>query len=455
MTGVETAYRSATELAAALRHKEIGSRELTALYLQRIGSSSLNAVVTLDAERALAEAAARDGETARGPLHGLPMTVKDALAVAGMRSTGGAEELAGHVPETDAPVVAALRDAGAVIVGKTNVPRWSTDLQTSNAVFGTTGNPWGPDRTPGGSSGGAAAAVAAGLTTVETGTDLGGSIRIPAHFCGVFGLKPSYGLVPSLGYLDQVGGGATAADVNVVGPIARSAEDLDLLLGVLAGPAPRHRPAWRVELPPPGVAGPAGLRVAFWPELPGLPVDPEYATVLTRAVDALADAGARVTTPAPPVDVAAQLDVFHRLLNAAVSPTLGEGHAEAIAGGHRAWLRSQSERAAMTRAWADWFTGFDVLLCPVTFTTAFAHDHTGSFATRRLGERHHYELVDWPGLVGVVELPSAVAPIGATASGMPAGVQVVAPFLQDRRAVAVAGLVAEACGGGYRVPPHH
>ncbi|TCK26167.1 amidase family protein [Pseudonocardia endophytica] len=451
---MDTAYRSATELAEALRAREIGSRELTELYLARIGSSVLNAVVTVDAQGALEQAAARDAEPVRGPLHGLPMTVKDALAVAGMRSTGGAEELADHVPGTDAPVVAALREAGAVIVGKTNVPRWSTDLQTSNTVFGTTRNPWDPERTPGGSSGGAAAAVAAGLTSVEVGTDLGGSIRIPSHFCGVFGLKPSYGLVPSLGYLDHVGGGATAADVNVVGPIARSAQDLDLLLGVLAGPSPRHRPAWRVSLPAPDATRLDGLRVAFWGDLPGLPVDPEYGMVLRRVADVLSDAGALLTTPAPPVDVGGQIELYHRLLDAAVSPALGEGHAEAIAGGHRDWLRSQSSRAGTIDAWTRWFDGFDVLLCPVTFTTAFGHDDTGSFATRRLGERYHRELVDWPGLIGVVELPSAVAPVGTVASGMPAGVQVVAPFLQDRRAVAVAGLVAEACGGGYRVPPH-
>ena len=458
---MDWAHRTATDLTASLRAGEIGSRELTALYLERIASSTLNAVVTVDAERALAEAADRDAGPPRGPLHGLPMTVKDALAVGGMRSTGGAPELSGHVPDADAPAVAALRAAGAVIVGKTNTPRWSTDLQTSNDVFGTTRNPWDPERTSGGSSGGAAAAVAAGLTGADIGTDLGGSVRVPAHFCGVFGLKPSYGLVPSLGYLDHVGAGATAADVNVVGPIARSAADLDLLLRVLAGPAPRQRPAWRVELPEPGVAGLDGLRVGVWTGLPALPVDPDYAAVLDRVAGRLSDAGARVSVPEPPVDPAEQIAVFRRLLDAAVSPALPEGHAEVFAGGHRDWLRTQAVRARMVDAWSSWFSRerLDVLACPVTYTTAFAHDASGSFATRVLrlpsGDRPHHELVEWPGLIGVVELPSAVAPVGTTASGRPAGVQIVAPFLQDRRVVAVAGLVADACDGGYRVPPHH
>ncbi|HEV7761066.1 MAG TPA: amidase family protein, partial [Acidimicrobiales bacterium] len=217
----DTATWTATQLAAAIRAKDIASRELLDLYLDRIDrlDTTVRAVVTLDADRARDAATAADEATARGdalgPLHGLPVTIKDAIETEGIRSTGGAVELIDHVPTRDAPAVARLKDAGAVVFGKTNLPRWSGDLQSYNEMFGTTSNPWDPERVPGGSSGGAGAAVAAGFTSFEVGTDIAGSVRIPSHFCGVFGLKPSYGLIPQRGYLDHVGGGTTDADINV------------------------------------------------------------------------------------------------------------------------------------------------------------------------------------------------------------------------------------------------
>ena len=220
---------------------------LLELYLDRIErlDGRLNAVVTLATERAFAEADVADARRAGGgalpPLHGLPITIKDAIETAGIRSTGGAIELIDHVPTHDAPAVARLRAAGAIVFGKTNLPRWSGDVQSFNEMFGTTNNPWDVTRIPGGSSGGPAAAVAAGLTAFELGTDIGGSVRIPSHCCGTFGLKPSFGVIPQRGYLDSVGGGTTDADINVFGPMARSADDLDLLLSVLAGPPPERR----------------------------------------------------------------------------------------------------------------------------------------------------------------------------------------------------------------------
>ncbi|TMK64284.1 MAG: amidase, partial [Actinobacteria bacterium] len=192
----------------------------------------VNAVVTLDVDRGGDAAAAADEALAHGeavgPLHGLPMTIKDAIETEGIRSTGGAVELADHVPTADAPAVARLKAAGAIVFGKTNLPRFSGDSQAFNELFGTTNNPWSFAHVPGGSSGGSAAALAAGLTGAELGTDIGGSVRAPAHCCGVFALKPSYGVVPNLGYLDHVGGGTTRTDINVFGPMARSAQDLEL-----------------------------------------------------------------------------------------------------------------------------------------------------------------------------------------------------------------------------------
>lgn len=220
----------------------------------------MNAVCTLAVDPARercreADAATIDGQS-WGPLHGLPITIKDAIATAGIRSTGGATALRDHVPVTDAPAVASLKAAGAIVFGKTNLPEWSGDWQSFNEMFGTTNNPWDLARTPGGSSGGAAAAVACGMTSFELGTDIGGSVRVPSAFCGVWGHKPSFGIIPTLGYLDEPAGGGTESDVNTFGPLARSALDLRLLLDVLAQPTAERAAAWQLHLPEPTVASP-------------------------------------------------------------------------------------------------------------------------------------------------------------------------------------------------------
>jgi amidase len=459
------ATASARELAGALRRREVSSRELLELYLDRIDrlDGPIGAVVTLDAEGARRRCAEADEALVRGrplgPLHGLPVTVKDAIATGGLRSTGGATELRDHVPAEDAPAVARLRAAGAVVFGKTNLPRWSGDLQTYNEMFGTTSNPWDTARTAGGSSGGPAAAVACGFTAFELGTDIGGSVRVPSHFCGAFGLKPSFGVVPQRGYLDHVGGGTTDADINVFGPIARSAADLELLLDVLAGPEPERAGAWRLTLPPPACEAVRGARVAVWFDDPALPVDSEYRAVLGRLADRLSDAGAGVEEARPPVDARGQVDLFFSMLTAALSPSSPDDQADAVGGSHRRWLAREERRAALRAQWAEWFTGWDVLLCPVTPTAAFPHDQGGGVLDRTMtvdGESRPYvENLVWTGLIGIMGLPSAVPPIGRTASGLPVGVQVVAPYLRDRTAVRLAGVVADEADvpGGYEPPP--
>ena len=457
------ATRSATELAAALRTGEITSRGLLELYLDRIErlDGPLNAVVTLATERALAEAGAADDRRAAGgelpPLHGLPVTIKDAIETAGIRSTGGAIELIEHVPATDAPAVARLRAAGAIVFGKTNLPRWSGDVQSFNEMFGTTNNPWDVTRIPGGSSGGPAVAVAAGFTAFELGTDIGGSVRIPSHCCGTYGLKPSYGVIPQRGYLDSVGGGTTDADINVFGPMARSAADLDLLLSVLAGPVPADEAAWRVELPASRFTSLSGVRLATWLDDPLMPGEAAMVDVLRRAADAARTAGATVTEVRPPVDPAEQLALFNRLIMPAVSVSSPPEIGDAQAGSHADWLRAHRRRAALCDRWAEWFADYDALLTPVLCTTAFAHLQGGDFATRKLTvdgvERDYASVVWWTGMFGVVGLPSAVPPVGRTPAGLPVGVQVVAPYLHDRDAIAIAGLLADAAGGGYEVPP--
>lgn len=464
MAGDEVALRSATEQAAAIGNKQISARELLDLFAARVErfDEPVHAVVTLDLDRARAAAHAADEATARGesfgPLHGLPITIKDAIETEGIRSTGGAIELTDHVPASDAPVVAQVKDAGAIVYGKTNLPRWSGDLQSYNELFGTTNNPWDATRVPGGSSGGPAAAVACGLTSFEIGTDIGGSIRIPSHFCGTWGIKPSYGVVPQRGYLDRVGGGLTDSDINVFGPMARSVDDLELLLSLLAGPPPENAPAWRIELPAPRHESLSGVRIAVKFEDESCATDREYLDVLRRTADTLADAGAKVEEARLPVPMADQTLMFGGLILPAISPSLGDEAGEALSPSHYAWLKLQDQRALMQRAWAEWFlSGVDAFLCPVTPTPAFPHNQDGELMTRTMevnGEQVSYLLnTTWTGLIGVVGLPSAVPPLPRTAGGLPVGVQVVTPYLHDRTAVRLAALIAEAAGGGYEPPP--
>lgn len=301
---------SASEQAAAICTGQLGSEELLDLFLARIAmvDPHVNAVCTLAVEPARKRCREADAATARGeswgPLHGLPVTVKDAIATADIRSTGGAMALRDHVPTTDAPAVAALKSAGAIVFGKTNLPEWSGDWQSFNEMFGTTNNPWALTHTPGGSSGGAAAAVACGMTSFELGTDIGGSVRVPSAFCGVWGHKPSFGVIPTLGYLDEPSGGNTESDVNTFGPIARSAADLRLLLDVLAQPSPERSRAWSLHLPEPTVTSLRGLRVAAWFDEPELEIDTEMLVLLHAAAAAVEGVGGVVDrTARPDIDV--------------------------------------------------------------------------------------------------------------------------------------------------------
>lgn len=415
----EVSLWSTTRQAEAIRNGEFTSRALLDLLADRIEriNPGLNAVVTLDLERARKEADAADRMLAEGktigPLHGIPITIKDALEVAGMRSTGGATELRNNIPERDAPVVRALREAGAIIFGKTNLPRWSGDVQSFNEIFGTTCNPWNAARVPGGSSGGAAAAVSAGLTSFEVGTDIGGSIRIPASFCGVFGHKPSWGVVPASGYLDHQAGGTTEADVNVLGPIARSAEDLELLLGILLR---KEGPLVASLAPPP--ADVKSLRVAAWLDDPFCPVDSEVGRVMNAAVDRLEAAGVRVDRSArPEIDPAQAAGLGLWLVSAAMSPSRppaevleGSGLESGPAGPtHLEWLARHAEREAIRARWAAFFQRFDAILLPISFVPPFPHDQHGHFASRTLpcnGQRRSYmDLVLWAILTGMAYLP--------------------------------------------------
>ncbi|MEV7832170.1 amidase [Streptomyces subrutilus] len=473
----------AREQLAALRRRTITSRELLEQYLLHIAKANpaLNAVVTLDAAGARAAADAADRHLAAtgkplGALHGLPLTVKDALETKGLRTTCGSPDLTAHVPERDADAVARLRAAGAVIVGKTNVPVMCQDLQTSNPLFGTTKNPYDATRTAGGSSGGPAAAVAAGLTSLDVGSDLAGSLRLPAAYCGVYALRPSGGIVPTRGHIPRPPGWLTSSDMLTLGPVARTADDLGLLLDVLAAPAPADAAAWRVELPAPRRKRLADYRVGVWRDDPYCHVDGDTRRVLDEVVRLLRSAGAGVDETARPVDLAGSDRLFQRLMYATASATATDaGFAEDVAaaekvpadapGGlflhartmrHRDWLRANEEREELRGRWAAYFATHDALVTPATPTAAVADQTAVPVPERYItvdGERRPYfDQTAWLNLAGHVRLPAVVLPAGRTAGGLPLAVQIIGPYLDDRTVVALAEHLARRLPEPVRPP---
>jgi amidase len=479
---VDLAFRSATELLSALENKETSSEELLKHYLSRIErlGGTFHAVVTLDADRALAQARRCDAERARverrGALHGLPVTVKDSFETEGIRTTsGGAKEFLAHVPHRDADAVARLKLAGAIVFGKTNLSTLAMDIQTYNPEFGTTNNPWDPARTAGGSSGGSAVAMSAGLSALELGSDLGGSIRIPASFCGVFGHRPSYGIIPTRGHIPGPPGTLAAPDLETAGPIARAAEDLDLAVRVLAGADEACAVAWQVHLPPPRHVSLRDYRLAAWLDEPAAPVDAELRERLEAVIGELRAAGARVDeTARPGFALEDNARLFMKVLYGSMASGLPEAQFKKLqdrAAGlpaeddsfrarltrdtvqtHRDFDLARELRERQRALWADFFRRYDALLCPVFPTAAFPHDQSPDMAKRTLavnGVPQPYlgTLLGWPALAGLSSLPGTAAPVGFTKGGLPAGIQVVGPYLEDRTSIHVAHLVAEVAGG--------
>ena len=461
----EVAFWSTTRQVEAIRKGEISSRELLELLIARIEkiNPDLNAIITLDLEGARrladeADAKLKDGEL-MGPLHGIPVTIKDALETKGLLSTGGASELHNNIPSKDAAVVAAVKEAGAIVFGKTNLPRWSGDFQAFNEMFGTTVNPWDSERVPGGSSGGAAAAVAAGLSSFEIGTDIGGSIRFPASFCGVFGHKPSWGVVPSTGYLDHEAGGTIEADVNVHGPIARSAGDLEMLLKLLVR---KDGPLVAALAPPPDDV--TNLKVAAWLDDSFCPVDKEVLAVMDEAVTSLEEAGVSVDREArPDVDPEEASSLGLWLVSAAVvqsiAPETLEGlevESASAKTSHRDWLVRCAEREIVRDKWAEFFDSFDAVIMPISFVPPFPHNQDGDFGTRTLicngEERPYADLLRWTILTGMAYLPATTPPIGFDDDGLPISFQVVGPYGGDYTTIRLAGYIAE-LRGGYQAPP--
>ena len=480
-------YLSAIQTADALRLRKFSSLELTDHLIERIErrDAALNAVIARDFERAREAAKAADAALARGErraLLGVPMTVKESFNVAGLPTTWGIPQAKDFKASEDALVVARAKSAGAVVLGKTNVPIVLADWQSYNAIHGVTRNPWDLERTPGGSSGGSAAALAAGFGPLSLGSDIGGSLRVPAHFTGVTALKPSLGLVPSRGHTPP--GRAplpNEVDLAVVGPMARTAGDLALLFDVIAGPDELTTGVgYRLALKSPRHEQLARHRVLLLDSHPLVPTAAPVRLALERLADRLSRSGVKVERSHRLLpDLAEATRLYMRLLlsfTAATWPaalydelkslaaglapddrSLGAERVRGISLSHRDWVLADGARARLQQQWRALFGEIDVVLCPPMPVTAFAHDHSARQETRRLdidGQMHPYLDVGlvWAAPATSAGLPAAVVPIDRGDSPLPIGVQIIGPYLEDRTVLAFAAMVEREVGG-FVAPP--
>lgn len=479
MTQSDPHWWTATETLAALQDRRIGAEELLDHMLDRQArlGAGINAVVEVQADQARSEARAYDKGQRKGTLAGLPMTIKDTFEVAGLHCTGGIPDYAEHLSTTDAVAVGQLRKAGAVVWGKTIVPVAASDHQSYNPIHGIGRNPWNLDRCVGGSSGGAGAALAAGLTALELGSDIGGSIRVPAHYNGVCGHKPSFGIISQRGHMPPAPGVLGESALSVAGPMARTAADLELALDILTA-APRL--GWQLRLPEARTAGLKGARIAVWTG--DLPVDPVYAAAIHAFARDLAQEGALVTAldnkPAPLVG---DEDLYIALLFATLGAELDEEALAAYDGAaadfpagslpdrvarsarssHWQYAQLAERQERHFAAWAEWFAGFDALICPVAMNVAFPHqteDGHGPIPQMRrtlsVGntEVPYLENLNWPGIATLAHLPSTVRPLPNLVHGMPAGFQIIGPAYGDRTTLALARAI-DAAFGQFGHPP--
>jgi amidase len=476
----DVAFAPARKLASLIRRKKIGALELLDHYLARVEkyNPKINAIIVTDIDKARKRAKEADRALAKGktwgPFHGVPMTIKEAFDVEGLPTTWGVPAYKNNIARTDAVAVQRWKAAGAVIFGKTNVPAWLADGQSFNAIYGTTNNPWDLTRTPGGSSGGSSAAIAAGLSGIETGSDIASSIRNPAHICGIFGHKPTYGLCSPRGHAmrDQ----AAPDDINVIGPLARSAVDLEPALDVLAGPDEIEARA-RLTLPPSPRKNLKDFKVGIIISDDVSEVDPEIQQRLQALADFLARAKVKISDKArPDIDMKRMQQLFalllrsttsHRLTDEQFAETLTAAQAldagdhspvavaaRAMALHHRDWLALNEERHQLRWKWHEFFKSYDVLLAPIFPVAALPHTTVPTAQrvyTINGRQRHHSDQIFWAGYVGAMYLPATAAPIGFTRSGLPVGVQIVGPHYGDRMTIHFARLLEDAFQGF--VPP--
>ena len=466
---------SAKELAMRMWMGELSSVEVTQFYIGRIEkhNPAINAVIAERFEAALDEARQADEKVRRGeplgPLHGLPMTIKDAFEVSGLTCEVGHLPFKGRVSETDAVVVQRLRAAGAIILGKTNTPLHCADFQTYNDIHGTTNNPHNLAHTPGGSSGGAAAALASGMTPLEFGSDIGGSIRTPSHFCGLFGHKPTFDIIPQRGHVPPAHGAKRSGALNVMGPLSNYVDDLELAFDVTVGLDENPGSGLRLELPSSAVDSPKQLRVGLWLGDDFCPVDTEILAGIEQAARSLEAMGSRVDEAKPAFSLAEHHETYVMNLSpmiaagfgpdkiammeriAAASPPNDKSQTTLQARGavlaYREWFLWNEVRAHLVEQWRAFFGDYDVLICPVTPTTAMPHDQETPFGQREIwvnGEaRSYFDNMVWAGVATLCNMPSTAVPVGRHSNGLPFGLQIVGPEYADRTTMAVARWLEE------------
>ncbi|MFJ1993457.1 amidase [Streptomyces asiaticus] len=478
---MEWNFLTAEELAAALRAGEVTSAELTDEAIARIerDDKAINAICVPDFDRA--RAAARDADQARAhgedrPLLGIPVTVKESYNLAGLPTTWGMPPHRNYLPAEDAVQVSRLRAAGAVVLGKTNVPMGLQDIQSFNEIYGTTNNPWDHARTAGGSSGGSAAALASGFGALSIGSDIAGSLRTPAHFCGVYAHKPTLGLVANRGMVPPTAPALpTALDLAVVGPMARTARDLTFLLDVMAGPDPLTLGvAHEVTLPPARHERLRDFRVLVLDDHPLIPTGSAVRAGVRRVADALADGGARVERHSPLLPDLTEaavlythllfsgfggrfpLEAYERLRAQAAGldaddQSLDAARLRGMAFSHRDWIEADSRRELHRHGWRQLFTEFDAVVCPITPTPAFPHDHNPDLLERRIDiDGTDYPYLDqlvWAGVATMPGLPATAIPATRSPEGLPVGVQLIGPTLEDRTPLRLAELLEQKIGG--------
>src|SRR5271165_441960 len=464
-------FASALEAAQAIRRKRVSSVELTRHALDRIGryDPQINSFVYLTRDDALARARRLDKSLAKGkrlgPFHGVPFHVKESFAVAGQPCTWGIPALKDAKAAQHSEAVDRLLEAGAVLLGATNVPMNLGDAQSYNKIYGTTNNPWDLARTPGGSSGGSAAALAAGLGYLSVGSDIGGSLRGPAHCCGIYAHKPTLDLVSMRGHLPggtMVNPGFSTL-LSVAGPMARSAEDVLVALKVLGGPTSWDAKAWRWKMPPSRARAIKDFRVGYVLEDPIAPVSPEIKPLLEQTIDALRRAGAKLKPGWPPgYNHGELLANYQFMLHAflySVTPPAQQEAQKATAGPGLAsfaqWQRQNLMRVAFRARWQAYFQDVDVFLSPVMFTPAFPHDHSQPMDQRTIatpeGPASYWNIFNWIAHATLTGCPATAAPIGLTAAGLPADIQIMGPYWEDATPITFAAMLAREIGG-FRPP---
>jgi amidase len=457
-------FATAAETAAAIRNRTISARELVENTFRRIDeiNPAINAIVGDLRAPALVRAAEVDRALNEGrvlgPLHGVPVTIKESFAYRGTSNTWGMPDLAHASSARTAVAIERLESAGAIVVGKTNVPVLLSDWQSYNPLYGTTNNPWDLSRTPGGSTGGGAAALVAGLGALSMGSDLSGSLRIPAHFCGVYAHKPSLNLIDMDGLQPGPWDGEPGPpmDLAVIGPMARDARDLALALEVLGGPAGEARKAWTWRLPASRHARLTDFRIGYIVDDQVAPISSEVRKPHENLISALAKTGATLKQGWPTgVDPRAAADTYGFLLMSFVTADLTGKRPSSF--DHARWMRETLSRLAFRRLWQKYFESYDVFLLPASFTAAFPHDHSEPIDKRIVktpeGSRPYVQNSSyWISIASLSGLPATVAPIGLTNEGLPVGVQILAPMWEDATSIEFAALLSDVTNG-FVVPP--